>query len=146
MPESQVKSRRAARARKRQALRRVKVFIAIGMVVAAVVIAAVILTSSGGDDATTVAELQLFDFGIDGDLEVPAGEVQLAAVNVGVEPHNVGIRGGAISNEVGPGGTIELDIGDLAPGTYELFCDIPGHVELGMTVPFVVTAPVSSTG
>ncbi len=112
----------------------------------AVTITVVIITSSGGDDDTTVAELELFDFGIDGDLEVPAGQVRLAAVNVGAQPHNIGIRGGAISNQVGPGGTIELDIGGLAPGTYELFCDIPGHVEQGMTVPFVVTARSVSGG
>ena len=86
--------------------------------------------------------MQLVDFGFEGDLEVPAGEVRLAAVNTGVEPHNIGIRGGAISNEVLPGASVEVDIGDLAPGTYELYCDIPGHEDLGMIAPFVVTAPV----
>ena len=117
-----------------------------GVVAVAVTIAVVILASSGGDDDTAVAKLQLFDFGIEGDLEVPAGQVHLATVNIGAQPHNIGIRGGAISNQVGPGGTIELDIGELAPGTYELFCDIPGHVEQGMTVPLVVTAPSTSAG
>ena len=103
------------------------------------VIAGALLLSSGSDDGLT-ADIELVDFGIEGDLEVPAGPVRIEAVNTGAIPHNIGIRGGPISNQVDPGGAISLDLGELEPGTYELYCDLPGHEDAGMVAPFVVTA------
>ena len=43
------------------------------------------------------------------------------------------------SAELRPGGSTELDLGDLAPGTYELSCDVADHVEQGMVATLVVT-------
>jgi hypothetical protein len=108
-------------------------------VVIVVVIVGILLISSddAGDDATT-ANLSLIDYGIEGDLEVPAGHIRLSATNDGEIPHNIGVRGVAISNEVRPGGLIDLDLGELAPGTYELYCDIADHVNRGMVAEFVV--------
>ncbi len=96
------------------------------------------LTFGGGDDAFTI-DVALDDFTIEGDLVAPAGSVRLNAVNVGALPHNVGLRGGPISAELRPGGSIELDLGDLAPGTYELYCDVGDHVEQGMVATLIVT-------
>ena len=45
---------------------------------------------------------------------------------------------GSDSNEVRPGGLIDLDLGELAPGTYELYCDIADHVNRGMVAEFTV--------
>ena len=87
----------------------------------------------------TVAELELFEFGISGDLEMPSGPITLSATNTGGIPHNVGVRGVAISNEIGPGDSLELELGELAPGQYELYCDIVGHEDAGMVADFTVT-------
>ncbi len=45
---------------------------------------------------------------------------------------------GSDSNEVRPGGLIDLDLGELAPGTYEFYCDIADHVSRGMVAEFTV--------
>ena len=125
----------------------------VGAISAAVVLVGavigVVVVLSGGDDGgdevdETVAELELFDFGISGDLEMPAGPITLAATNIGAIPHNVGVRGVAISNEIGPGDSLELELGELAPGRYELYCDIVGHEEAGMVADFTVTDASSS--
>jgi hypothetical protein len=122
------------------------VAVAVGAVVLAGIVLVVVVSSGGdgGADDESVAELDLFEWGIEGDLEVQAGPVRLAATNTGALAHNVGIRGGRISNEVAPGDSIELDLGELAPGIYEVYCDIVGHQEQGMIAPFVVTEPDQS--
>ncbi len=105
-----------------------------------------ILSSSGSDtSATTVPyvgttlNLVLGDYVIQGDLTAPAGNVRLHAVNQGGIVHNVGIRGVAISGDMQPGGSFTLDVGSLAPGTYQLYCDIPDHVAKGMVADLVIT-------
>jgi len=83
----------------------------------------------------------LTDYTIEGDLVAPAGHVRLSAVNVGAIPHNVGVRGGPIGTDLRPGGSSELDLGELAPGTYEVYCDVSDHVVRGMVAQLVVTEP-----
>jgi uncharacterized cupredoxin-like copper-binding protein len=34
---------------------------------------------------------------------------------------------------------VVLDVGTLAAGEYELYCDLPGHVEAGMVAPLILT-------
>ncbi len=112
------------------------------------VVAAAVATSGADAPTSAVAAditLELGDYYITGDLEVPAGDVTLEAVNVGATPHNVGIRRGPISAQLLTGKRATLDLGNLTAGTYELYCDIPGHVEAGMVAPLVVTAPVATT-
>ena len=96
----------------------------------------VVIVANGSDNATPAVpadiQLQLGDYFISGDLEVAAGDVELEAVNVGVQPHNVGIRRGPISTNLAAGDSTRLDLGTLSPGDYELYCDIPQHVALGM--------------
>lgn len=107
---------------------------AIGMI--GLVALVVGLSALGEGEPATVSstvELDLREFSINGDLTVPAGEVTLRLGNSGSMSHNVGVRElGIVSSDVGPGGTVDLNLGELAPGTYELFCDIAGHVESGM--------------
>jgi plastocyanin len=76
---------------------------------------------------------------IQGDLTAPAGNVRLQAINQGGIVHNLGIRGGPISGDMQPGKGFTLDVGSLAAGTYQLYCDIPGHVEKGMVANLVIT-------
>ncbi len=87
----------------------------------------------------TTLNLVLGDYVIQGDLTAPAGNVRLQAINQGGIVHNVGIRGVAISGDMQPGRSYTLDVGSLAPGTYQLYCDIPEHVENGMVADLVVT-------
>ncbi len=121
--------------------------VAIGSVVLAAVSALIVVVSTGGNDATTTTEpfagttidVILGDYTIIGDLTAPSGNVRLQAVNQGGIVHNVGIRRGPISGDMQPGGSFTIGLGTLAPGTYELYCDIPDHVEQGMIANLVIT-------
>ena len=84
-------------------------------------------------------QLTLGDYSIEGNLTLPSGPVRLHAFNAGGLVHNVGIRGVAISGDIQHGKSFTLDVGVLAPGTYQLYCDIVGHVEHGMVADLVVT-------
>jgi hypothetical protein len=139
-------SRRALRYQQKQTQvrRRIIAAISAGLLVIAVVLV-VVVSGGDGESATTTPfdgatlNLVLGDYVIQGDLTAPAGPVRLQAVNQGGIPHNVGIRGGKISGEIKPGNSLTLDIGTLAPGTYQLYCDIVGHVEKGMVADLVIT-------
>ena len=71
--------------------------------------------------------------------------MRLQATNIGRDRHNVGVRGGPISGDLLPGASLTLDLGQMAPGTYELYCDLPKHVESGMTATLTITEPTSTT-
>jgi len=139
---SKGRSRREARFLEAKARRRRRILAAVGAaIVAVVVVVVVVVASGGGGDEPVVAQLTLDDYSIAGELEVPAGDIRLEAVNVGEIPHNVGLRGGPISREFRPGDGGSVDIGDLAPGSYELYCDVIGHEDLGMVATLTVTEP-----
>lgn len=83
------------------------------------------------------------DFTLDPLDVVVAGSVSLAVTNAGPTIHNVAIR-----DEAGTalGTTADLREGeaetltvDLAPGTYTLFCSLPGHESLGIKGTLTVT-------
>ncbi len=131
-------SRQRQRERERRRQQRLRLGALAAVAVALVVVLAVVAFGGGGSDAAEV-EVDMFDFGFRGELVAPAGPVQLSARNVGKIPHNIGIRGGPITNHVQPGRSIELDLGVLSPGTYQLYCDIADHVEAGMVAELVVT-------
>ncbi len=133
-------SRREERYRQSKARDRRRLVGALGLAVAgAVVLGLIVASSGGGGDGASVAQLTLGDFTITGDLDVAAGDVRLEAVNQGKVPHNVGLRGGPITSDLRPGETATLDLGQLTPGTYELYCDLSGHVERGMVATLTVT-------
>jgi plastocyanin len=131
------KRRAAARQRRQKQLR---IAWAVGALLVAVGVSLGLLAMAGGSSAYTV-EVALTDYTIEGDLVAPVGHVRLSAVNVGAIPHNVGLRGGPIGTDLRPGGSTDLDLGELAPGTYELYCDISDHVVRGMVASLVVTEP-----
>ncbi|MBL8774915.1 MAG: cupredoxin domain-containing protein [Acidimicrobiales bacterium] len=90
---------------------------------------------NGGAAPATGAEavpVSLEEFAITpGEVDVPAGAV-LNISNEGTVVHNLSVDGIA-SEMVDGGATTELDLGSLAPGTYAMKCDVPGHAEAGMT-------------
>lgn len=65
-------------------------------------------------------------------LTAPPGEVTLNLANASAVPHNIAVDGAeGVSDTVQDGGTAELTV-TLQPGTYEYYCDVPGHREGGM--------------
>jgi uncharacterized cupredoxin-like copper-binding protein len=68
-------------------------------------------------------------------LEAPAGANLFVLTNDASVPHNLEIEGNGV--EAGPtetisdGQTAQLKV-TLEPGTYEFYCDVPGHKEAGM--------------
>lgn len=104
-------------------------------------------TSLGADPSASgpvTAVIELNDFSIDGDLEIPAGDVEIELTNTGAALHNLVFENGPASVDLNSGETTQLEVGRLEPGTYTVFCDIPGHREAGMEARLVVGAPGSS--
>jgi Cupredoxin-like domain len=139
-------SRRALRYQRRRNRNRNRI---IGVVCAVLLLGggALIVAASSGNDAPpptipfvgSTLNIVLGDYVIGGDLTAPAGAVRLRAVNQGGVVHNVGVRGVAISGDMQPGRSYTLDLGSLAPGTYQLYCDIPDHVAQGMVADLTIT-------
>lgn len=71
---------------------------------------------------------------------IPAGSYTLQAHNDGKVPHDLVIKGGGVNKgtpTIDPGKSSSLKV-DLKPGTYDVFCSIPGHKQLGMDVKLTV--------
>jgi uncharacterized cupredoxin-like copper-binding protein len=140
-------SRRELRYRERRNRTKTRWIVVLGAVCSVAVVATIVAVSMGGGDTTTTTapfngttlDVVLGDYLIQGDLTAPAGNIRLQAINQGGLVHNVGIRGGRISGDMQPGKGFTLDVGSLAAGTYQLYCDIPDHVAKGMVANLVIT-------
>lgn len=95
--------------------------------------------AAGTETVASVVEVEIAEFAITGDLIAPAGEVTLRVTNTGSIAHNVVAANGARTSDVAPGASEDLVVGSLAPGTYTIICDIPGHEAAGMTANLLVT-------
>ena len=118
------------------------IVVAIVAIIGAVAVAAVISDDGGGGDAipTTQLNVTLTEFALEGDLTAPAGNVVLNISNEGSIDHNVAVRElGLASNMLPGGGSTVLDLGNLSPGTYTLFCEVAGHEAAGMKADLVIT-------
>ncbi len=84
-------------------------------------------------------DISLTEFAIS-EATVPAGPVGLRVSNDGSAEHNLKIAplGFATPNLVS-GEDATLDLGDIGPGEYVMFCDIAGHRESGMEATLTVT-------
>ena len=88
-------------------------------------------------------EVSLTEFAISGGLNVPEGPVSVMVTNRGAIGHNLHVRGLTLGTpDLEPGSSSELDLGELAAGTYELYCTLAGHADAGMKN----TLTVSSEG
>lgn len=77
------------------------------------------------------------------EIEIPSDqEVTLLLPNLGVSAHNFSIDALDIHVDIAPGETKEVTIKAPA-GTYEFYCNVPGHKEAGM-VGTLVARPLSS--
>jgi plastocyanin len=94
---------------------------------------------------TPTTSLQVLDFKLNPfDLTVRSGLVSIIVDNAGPTVHNVAIRGDdetilGTSPDLreGESGTLEAT---LEPGSYTLFCSLPGHESLGIKGTLTVTA------
>ena len=93
---------------------------------------------------TPTASLEVLDFKLNPvDLTVPGGPISIAVVNAGPTLHNVTLRDDAGSIL---GATPDLREGESAsltttldPGSYTMFCSLPGHESLGIKGTLTVT-------
>jgi len=66
------------------------------------------------------------------ELTIPAGsDVPITLTNTGAAPHNFAIDALKISVDLAPGATEQTTINAPA-GTYDYYCNVPGHKEAGM--------------
>ena len=91
---------------------------------------------AGGGSATV--DVVLSEFKIDpATIQVPAGEsITFSVMNHGQVPHSFAVDvNGTVhdSGQVQPATSAQLLIPALAVGSYQAFCTVPGHRDLGMT-------------
>jgi uncharacterized cupredoxin-like copper-binding protein len=73
-------------------------------------------------------------------LTIKSGKVRFVVKNQGTVDHGFEVEGLGLEEEIDPfppGRTRILEL-DLAPGTYEIYCQVPGHEELGMKGELIV--------
>jgi FtsP/CotA-like multicopper oxidase with cupredoxin domain len=109
----------------------------------------------GGESAAAASiDAELSEFAIT--LSAPSIGVggSIEVTNGGSQVHNLGVRDTElITPDIQPGDNATLDLSSLEPGTYTLYCEIPGHADSGMTTTLVVgtaegaaAAPAAAAG
>lgn len=129
-----------------------KLLLIVGVVAAAALILAVFgIASGGGGDSGEAApqtiSWELSEFSIDGPAQISSAPTSFQVVNVGGQIHNLVIEEtGQSSPDLAGGESAVMNVGDLQPGTYTIFCSIAGHREAGMETQLVVSSSAGSTG
>lgn len=101
-------------------------------------------TAAMGGDAS--ATIHVLDFKLDpATISVKGSVLSLAVTNDGPTVHNVTIRQGSGPELFGTAdlkaGASETLVHPIDPGTYVLYCDLPGHESLGIIGTLTVAAP-----
>ena len=90
--------------------------------------------SSGGGGGETIAIAES-DYKLDpADPTAKAGAITFELSNDGQAPHNLEVEGNGVeevSDTMNPGDSTSFTV-DLESGTYEIYCAIDGHKDLGM--------------
>jgi uncharacterized cupredoxin-like copper-binding protein len=104
-------------------------------------------TSAGGTTTTpgnvgtavSTVNVNMFEYGFTlSQSTIPSGTVTFVVKNSGAEVHNFDINGVHSGALIGAGATETWTV-KLAPGQYLYTCDVPFHVDKGMTGTFTVT-------
>jgi len=96
------------------------------------------------DAATDAIAISMTEFALEpASLELVAGSYTFDGVNDGSIPHGLVIDGeggrvGTPDISYAPG-TSQSFTADLTPGTYEIYCPVPGHKDAGMAATVTVT-------
>jgi len=125
--------------------RRTSIQVAVGAVAVllVIVIGVSALDSDGSDDGiaasgSTTVSMTEFAFSPD-PIVVSQADAVLTVVNDGSVAHDLLINElGKGSPDLPPGQEFELDLTDQPPGTYDVICDLPGHVEAGMVTKITI--------
>jgi uncharacterized cupredoxin-like copper-binding protein len=90
-------------------------------------------TTTTAQSAETKVPVSETEFKITlGSTELKAGEITFEVKDDGKIPHDLAIKGTSDkTKEIAPGSNAELKV-TLKPGTYVLYCSIPGHEQAGM--------------
>lgn len=120
----------------------------------ALVIAAVAVLASNNSSGSSVSagvastvEVSLKEFSITPDVINVAQGGMIHATNAGTTEHNLVIRDSTIRTDNLPSGARGmLALTTLKPGTYEMYCDLPGHFEGGMKGTLKVLSGGKTTG
>ncbi len=99
----------------------------------------------GGEAQTQVVGYSLTEFAIDGSIDLASGPTVFEVTNDGSVIHNLALEGGPTTADLNAGESESLDVGELAPGSYVIFCSIAGHREAGMEATLTVTGDGVST-
>ena len=72
---------------------------------------------------------------------LPAGSYTFNVANDGKFPHNLVVKGSGVnaSTPIFKGGQSKSLKVELKPGTYDLYCSVPGHKQLGMDLKLTVS-------
>jgi len=97
---------------------------------------------TGGAQGTPVnVMLKDYSITVSGGTTLAAGTYTFHVSNSGPASHNLTIDGPGVSDQTtgtfAPGGTADLTV-TLKDGTYEFYCSVPGHKQLGMDVSLTV--------
>jgi len=120
-----------------------RLLILVAVIGAALAILAAVVAIRGGGTAAAetgqqTTRVSLSEFAIAGELEFGPGPVFLDVTNDGSQVHNLTMDGGPATADLSVGDSVTLDLGDLSPGTYVVFCSIAGHRQAGMEATLVV--------
>jgi len=114
--------------------------LAIGMLVCAASSSLTSVGSAQTGSTTATIEVKLSEYKIEMPKTVPVGSTTFKVSNTGKEMDNFEIEGNGIEKRVGnlnPGETKTLLVA-LKPGTYEVYCPVPGHKSHGMSLDLTV--------
>ncbi len=89
---------------------------------------------------TSNVDVELSEFKISGNFIAAPGDVTLTVTNKGSVAHNLIMTNGPRTAMIPPGATTTLELGKLAVGTYDFYCDVPGHADSGMRATLSVTS------
>jgi plastocyanin len=133
-----------------------KLLILVGIIAAGAMVLAVFAVARGGESGVVAAVdavapqtvfYELSEFAIEGDTEVASGPTTFEVRNAGAIVHNLVFEdGGPASPDLNAGESASIDVGNLDPGTYTIFCSIPGHREAGMESTIVVGEESGESG
>jgi FtsP/CotA-like multicopper oxidase with cupredoxin domain len=94
---------------------------------------------------TQTVHFALSEFTIEGPTEIAAGPTTFDVMNHGSVAHNLAVEDGPATPDLAAGETATLDVGELSPGTYTIFCTIAGHREAGMEATLTVAEGATAT-